>query len=274
MKKINWTVTTGLAAIHGAALAGILFFTWEGLVICCILYMLTAGGVTVGYHRYLTHYGFETYRPIRWSLAVLGLLSGEGPPIYWVALHRKHHQYSDEEGDPHTPLNGYWHAHVLWLFGLSRVDNLGLLFRHYAKDLYGEPFMRLLNKAYLFLHLGMIVLLAGAGYAYGGRAYALSFVAYGFFIRMVCVLHSTWLVNSESHTRGYRNYDTADRSKNNWVVALLTGGEGWHNNHHAHPTLAVHGHKWWEFDPSYKLIKLLKFCGLAWNVKDKIPRSA
>jgi len=274
MKKINWPITFALIVVHMfALLGGVLFYSWEGLAIGSLLYAITALGITVGFHRYLTHNGFETYWPIRCLLLTAGSLAGQGPAIGWVVDHRLHHQFSDKEGDPHSPEHGAWHSHMLWLFGLDRTKDRQSLYQQYAPDLCDERLMCNFGAAYPFLHIGMILLLAGAGYAYGHWYYALSFVAYGFFVRMVCVFHATWMVNSVTHIWGYRNYETRDRSTNNWFVAALTFGEGWHNNHHAYPVLAMHGyHKKGEHDPSYWVIKSLQRCGLVWNVKDELPQ--
>lgn len=264
-------VTVGLIVIHALGFFAWSYWSWEGFVLFLSLYAITAMGVTVGYHRYLTHGGFQTYRPVRWLLSVVGLLSAEGPPIEWVATHRKHHLCSDQEGDPHTPNDGFWHSHVLWLLPRMPTQEAQDLYHKHARDLVRDGFLRFLNRSYPFWHAGLAIVLAIAGYLYGGWYYCTSFVFYGCFLRMVCVLHATWSVNSVSHLWGYRNYPTDDRSRNNWIVALLTFGEGWHNNHHKYPTLARHGHRWWEIDVSYWMIRFLKLIRLVWDVKDRVP---
>lgn len=272
LKRVNWNVTMFLMLVHALALGGLYFFSWEGFALFCLLSTVSGLGVTVGYHRYFTHGGFHTWKPIRWLLAIAGMFSGEGSAIFWVAFHRKHHQCSDKEGDPHSPTrDGFLWAHMLWLMAWWPPESLNALFRRYAKDLVQDRFLLFLHKKYPLWHAGFLVLLVVSGYIYGGLWYAASFAAYGFFARMAFVLHSTWCVNSLSHMFGYTNYDAGDDSRNNWFVALLTFGEGWHNNHHAHPTLAVHGHRWWEVDPSYWVIRAMQALGLAWDVKGQIP---
>ncbi|MBI3255840.1 MAG: acyl-CoA desaturase [Candidatus Andersenbacteria bacterium] len=274
MRKLNGKITSGLALVHVLGLAGAYFFwSWEGFLLLMLLYPLTALGVTIGFHRYLTHGGFKTYRCVRWVLAVIGMLSGEGPPIYWVSTHRKHHQFSDIAGDPHSPtLEGFWHAHVLWLLAFARSKEFSEMFIKFVPDLLRERFMLFLNRSYLWWHLGLLAILAGSGFLYGGWYYLCSFIAYGFFARMVVVLNVTWAVNSFSHMWGYRLYETADDSRNNWLVALLAYGEGWHNNHHAHPSLARHGHRWWEVDTSYWIIRVMQFLHIVWDVKATLPQ--
>jgi stearoyl-CoA desaturase (delta-9 desaturase) len=231
-------------------------------------------GVCLGYHRLLTHSSFETYRPIRGLLALLGTLAGEGPPIMWVSMHRKHHRFSDEAGDPHSPNDGAWWSHMLWLFPRYRSEQWAQLYRQYSPDLLKEPFLRLLERTFLWWH----VLLGGGLLALGWSQWnfqtGLSFLVYGLFVRLVYVLHVTWLVNSASHMWGYRNYETRDNSRNLWWVGLLAFGEGWHNNHHAYPRSAPHGHRWWEIDTTYWVIVIMRLTRIAWKVVAKPTPSA
>lgn len=258
-----------LAVLHVVALGlAPFFFSWLGLAVGAVLLIVIGAGVTVGYHRLLTHSSFETKPWVRQALTILGVLSGEGHPIFWVAIHRRHHQHADTEGDPHSPtVDSLYFAHMAWLWSYNRAA-VAQLFSRYARDLCKEPFMRRMARQYLWWHAGLALLLIVAGWLYGGWFYAGSFFVYGMLLRTVVGLHITWMVNSFTHRYGYRNYETRDDSRNHWLVALFTLGEGWHNNHHHEPRLAHHGwHRWWEFDLWYIVIWLLAKLGLAWNVQ-------
>ncbi|MFZ5828901.1 MAG: acyl-CoA desaturase [Planctomycetota bacterium] len=266
---VHWYVLLWIAAIHLGALAAPFCFTWVGLASVFVLGWITGGlGICLGYHRLLAHSSFHTYPWMRRLFATLGTLAGEGPPITWVSVHRKHHQFSDKEGDPHSPRDGAWWSHMFWLFPRPNDEE----FRHtrdrYAKDLQKDPYMRFLDGSFLFWHIGLGLVLLAAGWWIWDLRTGISLVVYGMFVRLVYVLHITWLVNSASHMWGYRNYETRDDSRNLWWVGLLAYGEGWHNNHHAFPGRARHGHRWWEFDITYLTIRLLKYTGLAWRVAD------
>lgn len=258
-----------LVLVHVTALAAPWTFTWTGLAVAVALHFVTGGlGICLGYHRLLTHAGMQTYPWVRYLFAGLGSLAGEGAPLDWVADHRKHHACSDQDGDPHSPRDGGFWSHVFWLaFHTHRGDRREHL-RRWAPDLYREPGMRRLDALFLPLHIGLGVALTAIGYAVGGGPLALSLLVWGMFVRMVFVLHVTWMVNSASHLWGYRNYETSDDSRNNWLVALLAYGEGWHNNHHAYPRMAKHGHRWWEFDLTWQVIRLMRAVGLVWDVVD------
>ena len=235
----------------------ILYPSVPGFLVLVGLYLFTGVGVTVGYHRRLCHHSFEANKGVDYLLALVGMLSGEGPPIFWVAFHRKHHQYSDLPQDPHSPRDGFWWAHWLWLFQKCDRQQLGTLYLKYASDLLGDRFYQFLEKTYILWHIGSILFFFLLGYVWGGIYLGVSLVTYGVVLRMLMVLHATWMVNSICHCWGYRNYDTPDRSYNNWMVAWLNGGEGWHNNHH-HASAAVnHGQYPWEFDFSYWVIVFL-----------------
>lgn len=271
---LNWGVIGWLAVIHVAALAAPFFFTWQGVVLMLVLHWFTGGiGVCLGFHRLLTHGGFKTYRPVKYLLATIGGLAGEGCAIDWVASHRKHHALSDQEGDPHSPNDGAWWSHMLWL-GRSHYGGRYVAFaQRWAPDLANDRIMVWLGHLAIPLHFAFGFLLFGLGYMMGGAAMAWSFVFWGVFVRFAFVMHSTWFVNSASHIWGYRNYETRDNSRNNWWVALLTYGEGWHNNHHAYPRMAKHGHRWWEVDITFATIRLLERLGLVWNVIDYRTRA-
>ncbi|MEM6330496.1 MAG: fatty acid desaturase [Planctomycetota bacterium] len=284
-KGLDWPTVIWIGTVHVVALAAPFFFSWQALVAFAVLYVLTGSlGICMGYHRLLTHRSFETFRPVRWLLAMLGGLSGEGSALTWVANHRKHHAFSDKDGDPHSPRHGKWWAHMTW-FMPNRGEkwNAELLSR-YAPDMLKDRGMVLLHKLFLPSHFALAVLLFCVGYfgtplGMGGEHalfYGWSMVVWGLALRMVWVMHVTWLVNSATHMWGYRNYETTDDSKNLWWVGLLAFGEGWHNNHHAYQRVASQGHKWWEIDTTYWVILAMEKIGLAWDVvrlKD-LPRGA
>ena len=266
-RLINWANVIWLAILHVGCLAAPFFFTWEAVVLTLVLHWITGGiGICLGFHRHLTHLSFSTYKPVRWLLAFIGGLAGEGSVIDWVANHRKHHAHSDQEGDPHSPHDGPWWSHVFWLGFWEGSEAHAAHIRRWVPDLYKDPVLRWIGALFLPSHFVFAAVLAAAGYAYAGWPMAASFVVWGVFVRLVFVLHSTWFVNSASHMWGYKNYETTDDSRNNWWVALITYGEGWHNNHHAQQRSAAHGHRWWEIDVTYTTIRLMQMCGLAWDV--------
>jgi len=270
----NWPVIGWIGFMHVAALAAPWFFTWQGVVLALVLHWFTGGvGVCLGFHRMLTHGSFQTYRPLRYLLAVIGGLAGEGSAVDWVAAHRKHHALSDQEGDPHSPRDGAWWSHVLWLGRSFYGTGDGNFARRWAPDLANDAFMRRVGQLAIPIHFVFGFVLFLLGYLADGAFLGWSLVVWGMFLRFVFVLHSTWFVNSASHIWGYRNYETTDNSRNNWWVALLTYGEGWHNNHHAYPRMARHGHRWWEIDITFATIRLLQRLGLAWNVVDYRKKS-
>lgn len=239
--------------------------------------LLSSFGVTIGYHRLFTHRAFETNRAVTTILAILGGMSVEGPIIKWVAIHRRHHQVSDRPGDPHSPhlhdehaiggLAGLWHAHMGWLFEANPHD----LSRH-AADLLGDPLVRTLSGLWLVwaaLGLALPALIAGLiTHSWGGAM--LGFV-WGGLARIFLVHHLTWSINSVCHIWGTRPFQSSDQSCNNVIMGIIGFGEGWHNNHHAFPTSARHGLRWWQFDASYLIIRTLKLLGLAWKVRVPSP---
>ncbi len=267
--RVNWAASIWLIALHIGAIAVPWTFSWSGLAIVIFMHWLTGSiGICLGFHRLLTHTGLEIPKWLSGTFALIGCLAGEGGPLSWCANHRKHHAFSDQEGDPHSPNDGPWWAHMFWLGFSTDGGDSQAYFKKWVPDLMKDRFLVFLEKAFLPIHLVFGSLLTFAGYCAGGTELALSWLVYGVCLRMVLVLHTTWFVNSASHMFGYRNYETRDQSRNLWWVAIIAYGEGWHNNHHAHPRLAQHGHKWWEFDMTYMVIRFLRAVGLAKNIVD------
>ena len=259
-RGISWTPTLFIVGAHIGALFGFFTFSWHALALCLVLHWITGGlGITLTYHRLLTHRSFEVPKPVEYFLAILASLACQGGPVSWVSAHRLHHSKSDDEGDPHSPLQGFFWAHMGWC-----MSNIASIHRYedyakFAPDLAKDPGHVLLDK----IHIVWTLLLAAGLYAWGGW----SFVVWGIFVRLVLVYHCTWLVNSAAHVWGYQTYDSKDQSRNLWWVALLSYGEGWHNNHHAFQHSARHGLKWWEFDSTYLMIQVMKFFRLARDIK-------
>jgi stearoyl-CoA desaturase (delta-9 desaturase) len=285
MRRFDRYANLGAVILPFAAtLAAIVLFwneivTAADLAIFAVMYLLTAVGVTVGYHRLLTHRSFQTYPAIRYLLAALGEMSVQGSVIAWVADHRKHHAHTDVEGDPHSPhvghgngvgavLRGLWHAHTGWLMREhGRAD-----WRRYAPDLLEDPGMRLLSRWFPALVVAGLLIPALAGFAItGSLAGAATGLLWGGLVRVFFVHHVTWSVNSVCHYFGSRRFDTDDRSTNVFWLALPSLGESWHHNHHAFPRSATHGLRWYELDPSALIIRALARAGLAWDVVEISP---
>ncbi|NLY01762.1 MAG: acyl-CoA desaturase [Rhodopirellula sp.] len=264
---VDWPVAIWIGLIHVGALAAPLAFTWKAVLLAVALSWITGSlGVCLGYHRLLTHGSFKTYKWVWRLFGWVGSLAGEGPPVNWVANHRQHHQFSDKPGDPHSPNDGRWWSHMIWLFPQRDSARWQATMHRYAPDLLKDPFMRMLDKTFIWWHLAFGALLFGLGWTVWDLSTGISFVVWGMFVRLVYVLHITWAVNSASHIWGYRNYQTTDNSRNLWWVGLVAFGEGWHNNHHAHQRSARHGHRWWEIDTTYMVIRWMELAGLAWDV--------
>ena len=271
--SLNWPVAIWIVVVHVLAVIAPFFYSLPALVTCIALAFVTGSlGVCMGYHRLLTHQSFKTYRPIRWLLAFLGGLSGEGSALTWVAQHRKHHSYSDHDGDPHSPKDGRWWSHLLWFMPDFGQKWHYELLKRYAPDIVKDKMMVVIHHLFLpshFILAGILFLMGyfgpekwGLGSAWAGG----SMVFWGLGVRMVYVLHVTWFVNSATHLWGYRSYETTDNSRNLWWVGILAWGEGWHNNHHAYQSVASQGHRWWEIDMTYWAILLMEKIGLAWDV--------
>jgi fatty-acid desaturase len=258
--RLDWVNIIFITIFHVALIFLPWAFHWGYLIAAIALQVALCGvGICIGYHRLLTHRSFETPRWFEYILATFGTLSLQGSPITWVATHRQHHQYSDHDADPHTPVHGFFWSHMLWIFKSPDKAYLNAVKVRYAKDLLKDPYYRFLDKYDFLLQaaLGLICFLAGGW----------KFLIWGMCVRLVFSYHSTWFVNSASHKFGYRNFFTKDLSTNCWWVALITYGEGWHNNHHAIPSSAKHGMRRFEIDFSYCVIWTMKLVGLARNVK-------
>jgi stearoyl-CoA desaturase (Delta-9 desaturase) len=250
------------------------FLRWSDVVVFAIMYLATGLGITVGFHRYFTHRSFKTSRPVRAILAVLGSAAIEGPVISWVADHRKHHTFADQEGDPHSPhvdhgvgwrgaFKGLLHAHVGWLF----IHTQRGLRRRYARDLVDDPIVNFVDRKFFVWAIGGILVAFALGWAIGGSLYAgLTGLLWGGAVRMLVVHHVTFSINSLCHFFGRRRFETDDESRNLLWLAPFSFGESWHNNHHAFPTSAEHGMRKWEIDPSALLIRGLEKVGLVWDV--------
>ena len=259
-QRLNWPTTIVMALFHVGALAALFMFNWHALAAAIFLYWLATGlGISMGYHRLHTHRSYKVPVGLEYFFALCGSLTLEGGPISWVATHRIHHQKSDQPGDPHSPRDGAWWAHVGWLILGEANHNNTRKMSKYAPDLAKDPFYVWLNN----YHWVPLLVLGVVLFAIGG----LPLFLWGICLRIVVGLHATWLVNSATHMWGARRFPTRDDSRNNWWVALLTFGEGWHNNHHAHPTSARHGLAWYEFDPTWILLKVLRRLGIAKSIR-------
>jgi stearoyl-CoA desaturase (Delta-9 desaturase) len=259
-QKINWTNSIAFGLFHIGAVAALFMFSWHALAVALFLFWMCTGlGISMGYHRLHTHRSYQVPLALEYFFAVCGTLTLEGGPIFWVSTHRIHHQKSDLPGDPHSPRDGGWWAHMGWLLVGDSKHGDSPLMSKYAPDLTKDRFYVWLDR----YHWVPMIVLGILLYALGG----VSFVLWGVCLRVVIGLHTTWLVNSATHMWGSRRFDTRDDSRNNWLIALMTSGEGWHNNHHAHPTSARHGLTWYEFDLSWIQIKILMFFGIAKSVR-------
>ncbi len=253
---------------------------WHDLAVLAVMYVITGLGITVGYHRMLTHRSFQTYKPLEYMWAFLGSMAVQGPVIAWVADHRKHHAHTDEEGDPHSPhvghgdgilgaLHGLWYAHMGWLFDAhGRADG-----EKYARDLVEDRGMTLMSRQFLSIVLIGLLIPAGLGYLLTGGTLkgAITGLIWGGLVRIFMLHHVTWSINSVCHFFGRRRFDVEDHSTNVFWLALPSFGESWHHNHHAFPRSAVHGLKWWEVDTSAMVIRAMKRLHLAWNVVEITP---
>lgn len=248
-----------LGLVHLGSGLAFLHFSWSGLAICAVLYVLTCLGITLGYHRLLTHRSYRAHPALEVFLVALAGLACQGGPATWVAVHRLHHAKSDQHGDPHGAHRGFWWSHMGWMLTRPPHKLDPAMKNRMAPDILRDPWLRRFEG----YHFVWAALSAAALYALGGW----SWVLWGGCFRLMLTYHATWLVNSAAHLYGYRSHDTGDRSTNCWWVAVLTFGEGWHNNHHAFPTSARHGLAKHEVDISYMVLKLLRYLGLVSHLK-------
>jgi stearoyl-CoA desaturase (delta-9 desaturase) len=279
MSKIERYANLTAVLLPFAAFAAAIVLTWNSLVgwtdlaIFAGMYLVTALGVTVGYHRLFTHRAFEAPKPVRYTLAALGSMAVQGPVLDWVADHRKHHAFTDEEEDPHSPhghgsglrgaLHGLWYAHMGWLLETQGTAAK----RRYANDLLEDPGIRAISRAFPLMILAGLAIPFGLGFLLTGTlAGALTGLLWGGLVRIFLVHHVTWSINSVCHFFGTRRYETDDMSTNVFWLALPSLGESWHHNHHAFPRSARHGLRWWEVDPSAAFIAGMEKLGLARNV--------
>jgi stearoyl-CoA desaturase (delta-9 desaturase) len=270
--RINWITAIVMGLFHVGAIAALFCFSWVHLAVFCFMYFFAINvGIGMAYHRLLTHRGYRTPKWMEYFLTACGTMALEGGPIFWVATHRVHHQNSDHDGDPHTPHDGAWWSHAGWIISGRALHSETALLGRYVPDLTRDKGHVWLSKFHWvpvtvtgFLQMALGAALAPTGHRLLG---ALTMVLWGTFLRVVVGLHATWLVNSATHMFGSRRFETKDDSRNSWWVALLTGGEGWHNNHHAHPVSARHGLAWYELDLNYYGIWVMSKLGLARKVQ-------
>jgi len=255
--RFKWPFALFFIAVHLAALVlAPFFFNWQALVLALVLHLVIGSlGVSLAYHRMFTHSTFSVPKPLEYVLGTLGVLALEGGPISWVGMHRAHHKYSDTDLDPHSAKNGFWWSHAGWMFFYTQKA-----YRDWApKYMKEDRYYRFIDTHYMLMQLPLGILL----YLWGGWP----FVVWGMLVRIVLLWHSTWLVNSATHKFGYRNYQIPDLSRNTWWVALITWGEGWHNNHHAQQWSAKFGRKFWEIDFAWWIVWVLKTFRLARDVR-------
>ena len=278
--RIAWIDAVGLAACHLLALLAFVpwLFSWTGVGLAFFgLYIFGTLGISLCFHRLLTHRGVVCPKWFEHTLAILGVCCLQDTPARWVAIHRRHHQHADEQPDPHSPLVHFLWAHMGWLILKNRETTRLKIVSRYAKDILQDPFYAWLEKNFNWVWIvlmswggffvgGILVELLGGGGAKDALQSGLSFLIWGVFVRTVLVWHITWSVNSVAHLWGYRNYETDESSRNNFIIGIISNGEGWHNNHHADPRSARHGHLWWELDVTWLTIRLLMTLGLARKV--------
>lgn len=279
-RKIVWRYAVPLTLVHALALLAFWpwLFSWSGAALLWAgIYFYGGVGIDLCYHRLLTHRSFRCPQWLEHWFVMVALCCLEDAPGSWVATHRQHHNDSDHEDDPHSPLVNFLWSHIGWLLIENSAVRTSASFDRYARDILRDPFYMRLQRtmlplwiyvahALVYLLAGLAVGWLGTGQWSSGLQLGLSWLVWGCLLRTVCVWHISWSVNSLTHVFGYRAYPTDDNSRNNWLVAVLTSGEGWHNNHHHDPASASNGHRWWEFDLIYVGIRALQRVGLATHV--------
>ena len=276
---VRWYVVV-ILTMHLLALTALTpyLFVWWGFVLVWVgNFIFGSLGINLGYHRMLTHGAVRFPRPLERLWVLLGVCSLEGSPLWWVCTHRMHHQQSDNEEDPHSPTRSFFWGHMGWIYTHDPRRHSLDIYARYVPDLLSDRFLRWLHRGnhWVMVWLVHVLILAGLSVLVAAVLtsepsaliqLSLQLFMWGVVVRTVYVWHITWLVNSAAHRWGYRSYPTNDQSRNNWFVALLTNGEGWHNNHHATPRACAQGHKWWEIDVTFSFVRLLELIGLAWDV--------
>jgi stearoyl-CoA desaturase (delta-9 desaturase) len=261
--RFKWDFTAFFVAVHAAAVASLAYLDWGTLLVALGLhFVIFSFGISFGYHRLLTHRTLEAPKWLEYVLATIGSLALQGPPTAFVGTHRYHHAFAETETDVHSPARGFFWSYMGWLFTYDM--------RAYVRF---APASMQQDAWYGFLGRHLLILQVPIGLALwwlGGMAYVMC----GVFLRIVLVWHSSFLVNSVTHTIGYRSYPSTDASRNNWIVALVSYGEGWHNNHHACPRSAKLGHRWWELDVTWWFVRLFEALGLVSDVRRPEPSAA
>jgi stearoyl-CoA desaturase (delta-9 desaturase) len=254
---LSWPTVIFFAVVHALALLAPWFFSWSALALALVLHWFFGSiGICLGYHRLLSHRSLQVPQWLEYAIALVGALAMQGGPIFWVAGHRLHHAYTEDvDKDPYSAQRGFWWSHMLWIFYPRPEFFNKRNYNRFAPELARDPVYCWLDRYYLLLQIPMGILL----YYLGGWSYLI----YGMCLRAVLLWHSTWFINSVTHVWGYRTFDVPDNSRNLWWAALLTYGEGWHNNHHAYPNVAKAGWRWWEIDVTWWAIYVLKVLGLA-----------
>jgi stearoyl-CoA desaturase (delta-9 desaturase) len=279
-RRVDLPILTGIVGIHLLALLACVpwLFNWWALAWTIAgTFVFGTLGISIGYHRLVTHRGFACPPWLEHTLIVLGACCWQRTPMCWVAIHRMHHQHADEPADPHSPRDSFFWSHMGWfLLYDPAIYNFGM-YDHYSRDLFQDPFYKWLERPKVWgtihavqwaahLSIGALIGALSIGTILGAVQVGLSWLIWGVIVRMILVWHVTWSVNSLTHLWGYRNYETRDDSRNNWLVGVLSNGEGWHNNHHAEPRCVAHGRRWWELDLAYLTICALERVGLAWDL--------
>lgn len=257
--SLDWTTVLYFSLIHVAAIFAFLpgNISWQAIGVFLLLHWITGGiGITLGFHRLVSHRSFSVPKPLEYFFVLCGTLACQGGPIDWIGLHRIHHKHSDTASDPHDSNKGFWWSHMGWmLFEIPARQNID----RFTRDIKDDPVYKFFQNYMVLIQVALGLAL----FALGGW----SFVTWGIFVRLAVVFHCTWFVNSATHKFGYQSHESDDHSRNCWWVALVTYGEGWHNNHHAYQYSARHGLNWWEIDITWMTIRLLQTLGLAKDVK-------
>ena len=259
--------TLGVVFVHLVALLAPFYYSWQGLAAFLLFYYLTGcWGVTFGYHRLFSHRSFKAHPLVKYFAALMGCLTLQSGPLWWSAHHRLHHRESDKPMDPHSPKDGFLWSHMLWFnYTHPSLTSNEAIYKA-VPDLSQDAVLRWMDKHFITVSILANLTIAATAWLIWDAYVALSAFVWVGYVRTVVVWHCTWLVNSATHRWGYKTYESGDDSLNNWWVALLTFGEGWHNNHHAKQRVARSGHQWWEYDVTYALITVFRSLGLVWDV--------